>query len=166
MILAILIHAILFLAFWLTNLPYQKSLNAFLAGATGLRVNFLLFFMIFAGLVGLLAAWLYFSKVGLRKRGCLQGIRGWQDSAISIFPLGSKEHHNSFAIERFPSVQSWLLLVGFLYGYVIRPSDGASIPKGRGRDPQSTPIKLGQAGTRSPKRFHLVLLRAARFNFV
>lgn len=54
MVLAIFIHALVFLAFWLTNLPYQTTLNNFLIGATGLRVNFLLAFMVFAGLV---ASW-------------------------------------------------------------------------------------------------------------
>ena len=76
MILVILIHALLFLAFWLTNLPYQNTLNNFLASATGQQMNFLLIFMIFAGLVALWSAlrlalrrdirktspaWLYFS---------------------------------------------------------------------------------------------------------
>jgi hypothetical protein len=60
----------------------------------------------------------------------------------------------SLARERFPSVQSWLLLVGFIYGYVIRPAQWRF-------NPQSAPIKLGQAGTRSPKRSPLVPLRAA-----
>ncbi|MBN2004092.1 MAG: hypothetical protein JXA21_12120 [Anaerolineae bacterium] len=53
MTIAILIHALLFLAFWLTNLPYQNTLNNFLASATGQQMNFLLIFMIFAGLVAL-----------------------------------------------------------------------------------------------------------------
>ncbi|MBN2389249.1 MAG: hypothetical protein JXR84_00915 [Anaerolineae bacterium] len=53
MALVIFIHAMLFLAFWLTNLPYQETLNNFLIGATGLRANFLLIFMVFAGLVAL-----------------------------------------------------------------------------------------------------------------
>ena len=72
MAIAILIHALLFLAFWLTNLPYQNTLNNFLASATGQQMNFLLIFMIFAGLVALWSAarrvvrrtgpdWLYLS---------------------------------------------------------------------------------------------------------
>jgi glycerophosphoryl diester phosphodiesterase len=56
MAVAILIHALLFLAFWLTNLPYQQSLNAFLVSTTGMRVNFLMSFMLFAGLVALWSA--------------------------------------------------------------------------------------------------------------
>ncbi len=52
----VLIHALVFLAFWLTNLPYQESLNSFLIGAVGVRMNFLLLFMIFAGLVALWSA--------------------------------------------------------------------------------------------------------------
>ncbi|MFN2285948.1 MAG: glycerophosphodiester phosphodiesterase family protein [Anaerolineae bacterium] len=51
-----LIHAIVFLAFWLTNLPFQETLNNFLTGATGLRANFLLIFIGFAGLVTLWSA--------------------------------------------------------------------------------------------------------------
>jgi glycerophosphoryl diester phosphodiesterase len=56
MTLVILMHALIFLAFWLTNLAYQESLNNFLIGATGLRMNFLSIFMVFAGLVGLWSA--------------------------------------------------------------------------------------------------------------
>lgn len=56
MTIVILIHAVLFLAFWLTNLPYQNTLNNFLIGTTGLYVNFMLIFMIFAGLVALWSA--------------------------------------------------------------------------------------------------------------
>lgn len=56
MTLSILIHALLFLAFWLTNLPFQNTLNDFLIGATGWRVNFLLLFMLFAALVALWSA--------------------------------------------------------------------------------------------------------------
>lgn len=56
MTIVILIHALLFLVFWLTNLPYQNTLNNFLASATGQQMNFLLIFMIFAGLVTLWSA--------------------------------------------------------------------------------------------------------------
>ena len=35
MTIAILIHALLFLAFWLTNLPFQETLNNFLVNTTG-----------------------------------------------------------------------------------------------------------------------------------
>jgi len=56
MTLIVLIHAVVFLIFWLTNLWYQESLNAFLVGMTGLRVNFLLVFMVFAGAVALWSA--------------------------------------------------------------------------------------------------------------
>jgi glycerophosphoryl diester phosphodiesterase len=56
MTIVILIHALLFLAFWLTNLPYQNTLNNFLTGATGLQVNFMMIFMIFTGLVALWSA--------------------------------------------------------------------------------------------------------------
>ena len=63
MALVILIHAVVFLAFWLTNLPYQESLDNFLIGATGLRTNFLLIFMVFAGLMALWSA----ARLALRR---------------------------------------------------------------------------------------------------
>ncbi len=56
MTLTILIHTVLFLAFWLTNLSYQETLNNFLVGATGTRINFLLLFMLLAGGVALWSA--------------------------------------------------------------------------------------------------------------
>jgi glycerophosphoryl diester phosphodiesterase len=76
--LIILIHTLVFLAFWLTNLPYQESLNNFLIGATGLRVNFLLTFMVFAGLVGLWSA----ARLAVRR-----AIRGWPYLAVGVFFL-------------------------------------------------------------------------------
>ena len=70
MTLIILIHAAVFLVFWLTNLAYQESLNAFLVGMTGLRVNFLLAFMVFAGGVALWSAVrLALYPAPLRRRG-------------------------------------------------------------------------------------------------
>ena len=45
MTIAILIHALVFLAFWLTNLPFQETLNNFLVSATGQQMNFLLIFL-------------------------------------------------------------------------------------------------------------------------
>ena len=79
---AILIHALLFLAFWLTNLPFQESLNDFLAGATGLRVNFLLIFMIFAGLVALWSAASLALRRDLRRTG-----PAWPFLSVGIFFL-------------------------------------------------------------------------------
>jgi glycerophosphoryl diester phosphodiesterase len=70
MTLVILMHALIFLAFWLTNLPYQESLNNFLIGATGLRMNFLSIFMIFAGLVGLWST----VRLTLRRKGRQAGL--------------------------------------------------------------------------------------------
>ncbi len=72
MTIVILIHTLLFLAFWLTNLPYQNTLNNFLVGATGLQVNFMVIFMVFAGLVALWSA----ARLALRRdirqdRSCL-----------------------------------------------------------------------------------------------
>ena len=69
MALIILIHAMVFLAFWLTNLPYQESLNNFLIGATGRRVNFMMIFMVFAGLVALWSSGRLAPRRGLRWAG-------------------------------------------------------------------------------------------------
>jgi glycerophosphoryl diester phosphodiesterase len=82
LIIVILIHALLFLAFWLTNLPYQKTLNAFLVGATGQRMNFLLIFMIFAGLVTLWSA----ARLALRRNVRRTG-PAWLYLSVGIFFL-------------------------------------------------------------------------------
>lgn len=52
MSIAVLIHAAVFLLFWLTNLSFQQEVNKFLSGATGLKMNFLLVFIFFALIVG------------------------------------------------------------------------------------------------------------------
>lgn len=52
MTLAALIHTIVFLLFWLTNLSFQRDVNRFLADTTGLKVNFIVIFIIFSLLVG------------------------------------------------------------------------------------------------------------------
>ncbi len=63
----LLIHALFFLAFWLTNGPYQSTLNAFLMGKTGLRTNFMLVFLLFAGLeAGWSAVRLILRRMGRR----------------------------------------------------------------------------------------------------
>lgn len=82
MALVILIHAMVFLAFWLTNLPYQETLNNFLIGATGRRLNFLLIFMVFAGLVVLWSA----AHLALRRNARRAG-PAWLNLAISVFFL-------------------------------------------------------------------------------
>jgi glycerophosphoryl diester phosphodiesterase len=82
MTIAILIHALLFLAFWLTNLPYQKTLNDFLASATGQRTNFLLIFMIFAGLVALWSAARLVWRRDVRRTG-----PAWLFLSVGIFFL-------------------------------------------------------------------------------
>ena len=82
MALVILIHAMVFLAFWLTNLPYQETLNNFLIGATGRRLNFLLIFMVFAGLVALWSA----AHLALRRNARRTG-PAWLNLAISVFFL-------------------------------------------------------------------------------
>ncbi|MBN2385594.1 MAG: hypothetical protein JXB85_01140 [Anaerolineales bacterium] len=82
MAIAILVHALLFLAFWLTNRPYQKSLNDFLVGATGLRVNFLLIFLIFAGLVALWSAARLVLRRDVRRAGPV-----WLYLSVGIFFL-------------------------------------------------------------------------------
>jgi hypothetical protein len=69
MALVILIHAMVFLAFWLTNLPYQESLNNFLISATSRRVNFLLIFIDFAGLVALWSTARLALRINVRRAG-------------------------------------------------------------------------------------------------
>jgi glycerophosphoryl diester phosphodiesterase len=80
--LSILIHALLFLTFWLTNLPYQKTLNDFLIAATGRRMNFLLIFMLFAGLVALWSAARLVRRRDVRRTG-----PAWLYLSVSIFFL-------------------------------------------------------------------------------
>lgn len=80
--LVILIHALVFLAFWLTNLPYQESLNNFLIGATGRRLNFLLLFTLFAGLVALWSV----ARMALSRAARRAG-PGWLYVAIGTFFL-------------------------------------------------------------------------------
>jgi len=82
MTIAILIHALLFLVFWLTNQPYQKSLNDFLIGATGLRIDFLLIFLLFAGMVALWSG----VRMVLLREGRLSGPT-WPFLSIGIFFL-------------------------------------------------------------------------------
>lgn len=53
MIIIVLAHVTAFLIFWLTNLSFQQEVNKFLADSTGLRVDFLLIFLLFS--VGILA---------------------------------------------------------------------------------------------------------------
>lgn len=48
MILTLLVHAILFLLFWLTNLTFRPEVNGFLAGAIGLHWDFLSIFLFFS----------------------------------------------------------------------------------------------------------------------
>ena len=47
-----LLHALLFLLYWLTNLGYHADVNGFLANATGLGLPFVAIFMLVAALVG------------------------------------------------------------------------------------------------------------------
>ena len=82
MTIAILIHALLFLAFWLTNLPYQNTLNNFLVGATGLQLNFLLIFMVFAGLVALWSVLCLVLRQDFRRVG-----PAWLYLSVGIFFL-------------------------------------------------------------------------------
>ncbi len=82
MTIVILIHALLFLAFWLTNLPYQNTLNNFLASATGRQMNFLLIFMIFAGLVALWSAARLAKRRDVRRTG-----PAWLYFSVGIFFL-------------------------------------------------------------------------------
>ncbi|HZW03097.1 MAG TPA: hypothetical protein VFF68_04165, partial [Anaerolineaceae bacterium] len=82
MTLLILIHALIFLAFWLTNLPYQATLNNFLIAATGMRTNFLSIFMVFAGLVALWSA----VQMALRRHARRVG-PAWPHLAVGAFFL-------------------------------------------------------------------------------
>lgn len=82
MTIAILIHALLFLAFWLTNLPFQATLNNFLVKATGQQLNFLLIFMIFAGLVALWSAVRLAKRRDVRRTGL-----NWLYFSVGIFFL-------------------------------------------------------------------------------
>ena len=82
MTIVILIHALLFLAFWLTNLPYQNTLNNFLIGLTSLKVNFLLIFMVFAGLVTLWSALRLALHRNIRQTG-----PAWLYLSVGIFFL-------------------------------------------------------------------------------
>jgi glycerophosphoryl diester phosphodiesterase len=82
MTITILIHALVFLVFWLTNLPFQESLNNFLIGATGLQVNFLLVFTAFAGLITLWSA----LHLALRRKAG-KTAPAWFYHAVGIFFL-------------------------------------------------------------------------------
>jgi glycerophosphoryl diester phosphodiesterase len=64
MTIAVFIHTLLFLVFWLTNLSFQQEVNNFLADATGLKINFLLVFIIFTLAVGVWSA----IRLMMRKR--------------------------------------------------------------------------------------------------
>jgi glycerophosphoryl diester phosphodiesterase len=109
MTLALLIHAVLFLAFWLTNLPYQASLNNFLISATGLQANFLLAFMVFAGLIGLWSA----ARLALRRKGRPAG-PAWPYLVVGIFFLVF--FYASFAVLFVKNpVQLYRLGESFLY---------------------------------------------------
>ena len=74
----IIIHAFLFLVFWLTNLSFQQAVNEFLSDATGLRMNYLLIFLIFSAIAGLLSAFRLWSS-NARKGGPTRLVRfgGW-----------------------------------------------------------------------------------------
>lgn len=56
MALAILIHALLFLAFWLTNLSFRGTFNHFIAGMTGLPMDYLSVFLAFSAAMALWSA--------------------------------------------------------------------------------------------------------------
>ena len=82
MTITILIHALLFIAFWLTNLPFHETLNNFLVNATGQRMNFLLIFLIFAGLVALWSAARLVQQRESRRTGL-----AWLYLSVGIFFL-------------------------------------------------------------------------------
>jgi glycerophosphoryl diester phosphodiesterase len=78
----VLVHAVLFLVFWLTNLSFQQAMNKFLADATGLGVDFLRIFLVFAAVVFLWSA----VRLALRKDARKAG-PGWLYNAIGGFFL-------------------------------------------------------------------------------
>ncbi|MBN2385956.1 MAG: hypothetical protein JXB85_02980 [Anaerolineales bacterium] len=78
----ILIHALLFLVFWLTNLSFQQAVDDFLVEALGMQVQFLLIFLFFSLLVGLWSA----ARLALRRDARRAG-PVWLFSAIGIFYL-------------------------------------------------------------------------------
>ena len=140
MTLAILIHALVFLAFWLTNLPYQETLNNFLIGATGRRVNFLLIFMVFAGLVALWST----ARLALR-RDVRRAGPAWLYLAIGIFFLVF--FYGSFAV-LFLKNPVQLYRLGQLFQYFRLIVDASlllflawglrSVGEGRRRDEESS----------------------------
>lgn len=65
----VLLHGLVFLAFWLTNLTFQQEVNEFLSDVTGLRLHYLPIFIIFTALVGLWSA----IRLGLKKNDSKAG---------------------------------------------------------------------------------------------
>lgn len=82
MAVVVFIHTILFLVFWLTNLSFQQAVNKFLSDATGLGVDFLRIFLIFAILVFLWSV----VRLALRRNARKAGPR-WMYNAIGGFFL-------------------------------------------------------------------------------
>lgn len=78
----VFLHAFVFLAFWLTNLIFQQEVNEFLSDATGLRLPYLLIFIIFTALVGLWSA----IRLGLKKNSRKAG-PAWLSRLVSGFYL-------------------------------------------------------------------------------
>ncbi|MEZ0396243.1 MAG: glycerophosphodiester phosphodiesterase family protein [Anaerolineales bacterium] len=79
---AVLIHALVFLAFWLTNLTFRDALNRFLAEVTGLQMNYLSVFLACAAAMALWsAARLVFRRADPRS--------GWHrlDRVLDVFFL-------------------------------------------------------------------------------
>ena len=109
MLIAVFIHSLFFLVFWLTNLAYQKSLNDFLISATGLRTNFLLIFMIFASLVAVWSIIIFLRQQHASRKGST-----WPFLIISNFFLIF--FYGSFIfIFLKNSAQLYRLGQGFLY---------------------------------------------------
>jgi glycerophosphoryl diester phosphodiesterase len=106
---AIFIHTLFFLLFWLTNPAYQRSLNDFLMGATGQRANFLLFLMIFAGLVSLWSG----IRLVFHQKGRLKD-PGWPYLLVGIIFLVF--FYGSFTLV-FLENSTQLYRLGQLYAY-------------------------------------------------
>ncbi len=68
----VLIHSLLFILFWLTNLTFKQEVNQFLADVTGFKFDFLLLFLI----ISLLCA-IFSGMISLRKNKKFRPAAAW-----------------------------------------------------------------------------------------
>jgi glycerophosphoryl diester phosphodiesterase len=76
----VLFHSIVFLTFWFTNLSFQKAVNDFLADTTGLKLDFLLVFIIFSLVVALWSGVRLALRAHVKKTG-----PAWLYTGVGIF---------------------------------------------------------------------------------